>query len=144
MPTSGNRREMRVLNTGDPPIIRIRGLENTTYVDKVDGFREKRSGSDALVLTDETDRVFVGTTTAVTIDDPVLARHVRVEKAGSACTVVWNPWRAKATAMADVGADDWRRFVCIEAANVRPHHVALEPASSHTMSTRIHIARGAA
>jgi len=29
MPTSGNRREMRVLNTGDPPIIRIRGLEKS-------------------------------------------------------------------------------------------------------------------
>lgn len=128
------------LEVGDVRAIRIRGLENTTYIDKVDGFREKRSGSDALVLTDETDRVFVGTTAAVTIVDPVLERQVRVEKTGSACTVVWNPWLAKATAMADVGTDDWPRFVCIEAANTRPHQVSLEPGSSHTMSARIQIA----
>ena len=127
------------LEVGDVAQCKLMGLEGTKFIDKVDGNKEKRSGPEPLVLTDETDRVFVGTKNPVIIDDPVLQRHLRIEKKGSQSTVVWNPWMIKAQTMPDIGGDDWKSFVCVEAANVRPHHVPLPPAAVHTMSTRIQI-----
>jgi D-hexose-6-phosphate mutarotase len=91
------------------------------------------------VLRDETDSVFMGTKSAVVIEDPGLQRSIRVEKSGSQSTVVWNPWLVKATAMADLGGDVWRSFVCVEAANVAPHVVPLSPGATHTLSTRVSI-----
>jgi len=32
--------------------------------------------------------------------------------------VVWNVWGPKARAMADLGDDDWRRYVCVEPGRV--------------------------
>jgi D-hexose-6-phosphate mutarotase len=38
-----------------------------------------------------------------------MAPHVSsVAKSGSASTVVWNPWQAKAAAMADFGDDEYQ------------------------------------
>jgi glucose-6-phosphate 1-epimerase len=117
--------------------VRILGLEGTRYLDKVDGGAEKTLGREPLVLTGETDRVFLNTKTAVVVDDPGLARTLRIEKSGSSATVVWNPWLVKATAMADLGGDAWKSFVCVEAANVLPAAVPLSPGATHAIGTRI-------
>jgi glucose-6-phosphate 1-epimerase len=125
------------LEVGDVKRIRLLGLEGTRFVDKVDGMKEKQHGREPLVLTGETDSVFQGTKSAVVIDDPVLDRHVRVEKAGSQTTVVWNPWLVKAQAIPDIGSEAWQSFVCVEAANTLPHAVPLPPGATHEMSTRV-------
>jgi D-hexose-6-phosphate mutarotase len=39
--------------------------------------------------------------------------------------------------MGDLGNDEWPRFLCIEAANMRGSSVAIAPGGSHTMRTRI-------
>ena len=54
----------------------------------------------------ETDRVYEGARGRVTIEDPGWRRRIVVDKAGSATTVVWNPWVAKAKAMPDFGSPD--------------------------------------
>lgn len=117
--------------------VKLTGLEGTAFIDKVDGNRQKQQGREPLQLAGETDRVYLNTRAAVVVDDPGLARTVRVEKTGSSATVVWNPWLVKATAMADLGGDAWRSFVCVEAGNVRPAAVPLSPGATHAMSTRI-------
>lgn len=122
---------------GDVERIRIQGLENTQFIDKVDGFRAKVHGVEPLVLSGETDRVFLNTTTACVIDDPALGRRVRVEKSGSLATVVWNPGLEKAQAMADVGGDAWRNFVCVETANCGPHEVRLAAGARHATTARV-------
>jgi glucose-6-phosphate 1-epimerase len=128
------------LSVGDVEQVAVHGLEGTRYVDKVDGGAVKQHGREPLRLTGETDRVFLGTKQAVVIEDPVLQRTMRVEKHGSSATVVWNPWLVKATAMADLGGDAWRSFVCVEAAQVRPQAVTLSPGATHAISTRVTIA----
>ena len=75
---------------------RVTGLENTAYIDKVDGMTRKRQGAEPLRLTGETDRVFLGTRSRCVVEDRVLARRLLVDKTGSATTVVWNPWSTKA------------------------------------------------
>ncbi len=124
---------------GDVERIRIHGLENTRFIDKVDGFREKIHGAEPLVLSGETDRVFLGTASTCVIEDPSLGRHVRIEKSGSLATVVWNPWREKAQAMADVGSDAWRDFVCVETANAGPHAVRLAAGARHATTARVSV-----
>jgi glucose-6-phosphate 1-epimerase len=127
------------LAVGDVETVRIRGLEGTRFVDKVDGAKEKVAGGEPLAIAGETDRVFLDTTTTCVVDDPVLARRLRVEKRDSRATVVWNPGRDRARTMRDIGEDGWRGFVCVETANVGPHAVPLAPRARHAMTARIDV-----
>jgi D-hexose-6-phosphate mutarotase len=124
------------LAIGDIARVSVHGLENTRFLDKTDGQREKRSGDAPLVFDGEVDRTFLDTTASCTVDDPVLGRQIRIDKTRSQATVVWNPGSAKGRAMADLG-DAWNRFVCVETANCGPHAIRLAPGACHTMTSRI-------
>jgi len=127
------------LAVSDIGSVRIGGLEGTRFVDKVDGGKEKTASEEPLTIAGETDRVFVDTTTACVVDDPGLARRLRVTKRGSRTTVVWNPGRERARTMRDIGDDAWRRFVCVETANVGPDAVRLASREHHAMRARIEV-----
>jgi len=129
------------LQVGDVATARLHGLESTRYLDKVAGRKEEREGREPFALSAETDRIYLGTRAEVVVEDRGLMRNIRVEKSGSSTTVVWNPWLVKATAMADLGGDAWRRFVCVETCNVRPQQVPLPPGAMHTMTARIRVDR---
>jgi glucose-6-phosphate 1-epimerase len=122
---------------GDVRTAGVRGLENTTFIDKVDGFTRKRHGAEPLILTGETDRVFLGTRATCVVEDPALRRRLSVDKTGSASTVVWNPWAAKCAEMADMGPDDWRSMICVETANAADDAVTVAPGATHTMTATI-------
>ena len=50
---------------------------------------------------------------------PILSKIlvIRLEKSsGLADFVVWNPWAAGAAKMADMDDEEWKHFVCVEAA----------------------------
>lgn len=125
---------------GDVERVAIRGLEGATFIDKVDGMKEKVHGAARVALTGETDRVFIETSATCVIDDAALDRRIHVEKTGSMATVVWNPWRTKADTIADLGGDAWRRFVCVETANCGIHTIRLAPGARHAMTARVHVA----
>ena len=99
--------------------IRVHGLEGVGYVDKTAAMARKPGETAPITIAAETDRVYPGTTGSVTIEDPGWRRRIVVSKAGSATTVVWNPWIAKAKAMPDFGDDEWTGMVCVETANAR-------------------------
>lgn len=84
----------------------------------------------------ETDRLY-SHHGSVTLDDPTWSRILLVSKEGSANTVVWNPWAAKAAAMPDFGDDEWTQMICIEAANVGANAITLAPGETHLMRQRI-------
>lgn len=119
--------------------VSVTGLEGAAYFDKTDGFQRKELGSEPLRFDAECDRVFPRTTSTCVIDDPGLRRKITVEKSGSHSTVVWNPWIAKAAAMADFGDDEWPGMLCIETANVGDDAVSLAPGEAHAMSAIIHV-----
>ncbi|HTO11048.1 MAG TPA: D-hexose-6-phosphate mutarotase [Candidatus Binatia bacterium] len=125
------------LTVGDVRTAGVSGLENTLFIDKVDGFTRKRHGAEPLRLTGETDRVFLGTRARCVVDDPGLRRRLSVDKTGSASTVVWNPWAAKTAAMADMGPDDWRSMICVETANAADDAVTVAPGGTHVMTATI-------
>jgi glucose-6-phosphate 1-epimerase len=131
------------LAVGDVEAVSIHGLEAARYIDKTDGMARKRQGADALRLSDETDRIFVGTREPCVVDDPALRRRLVIDKAGSATTVVWNPWATKAASIADLEPDDWRRMVCVETANAADDALSLAPGARHVTSASLSVERRA-
>jgi glucose-6-phosphate 1-epimerase len=124
------------LTVGDVRQIRVGGLGGATYVDKVrKGERFTEAGD--VTITGETDRVYLGTAAACTIDDPLLTRRLVIAKEGSQATVVWNPWIAKAKAMADFGDDEWPGMVCVETVNALDHALTIPAGGSHHLVARI-------
>lgn len=122
------------LSVGDARKVSIDGLDQDSYLDKLDDQQKVQQG--AVHFTSETDRVYLSTKTAH-ITDPVHPRRLRVEKTGSANTVIWNPWTDKAAAMPDFGAEEWPEMCCVETANCLGESIYLAPGESHTMQVRI-------
>ena len=127
------------LAVADVREIAITGLEDTAFLDKVDGAKRKQQGPEPIRVTGETDRVHVNTRTTCVLHDPKLARRITVEKSGSDTTVVWNPWIAKAKAMADFGDDEWPAMMCIETANVGESAITLAPGARHAMQATVSV-----
>ncbi len=128
------------LAVGDVRSASVTGLENTTYLDKVDEGQRKLEGTAPIRFTGETDRVYLDTTTTCIAEDTALARRIAVDKTGSATTVVWNPWIAKAKAMADFGDDEWPAMLCIETTNADADRITLPPNSTHVMTATVRLA----
>jgi len=124
---------------GDVRQVSGAGLEGATYVDKVDGATRKTQADALVTISGETDRLYLDTGAAITLTDPGLGRRIRVEKAGSRSSVVWNPWVAKSRAMADFGDDEWPGMICIETANAADNAVTVPPHSSHSMTATISV-----
>lgn len=115
--------------------ISLSGLGNTTYIDTLTETEGIQTGD--ILLTEETDRIYLNTTSTISIYDPEWERSITVDKTGSQSTVVWNPWIDKSSSMSDLGDDEYTSFVCIEAANARSDVYAIAPGKSHTLSTKI-------
>jgi len=126
-------------DVGDVTQARIAGLDSVEYLDKTDAFRAKQQRGD-VTISAETDRVYLNTEAALELRDPVLRRRIHVGKENSRTTVIWNPWVQKGQALSDLGADQWRRMVCIEVSNVGAFAVQLAPGEAHRMATTIQIA----
>jgi glucose-6-phosphate 1-epimerase len=119
--------------------VSILGLERASYVDKTDAFARKPAEAAPLVITRATDRVYPGARGDVTIEDLGWARRIVVRKAGSATTVVWNPWIESAKAMADFGDSEWIEMACVETANVMADAVTIASGEQHVMSATIEV-----
>lgn len=126
------------LAVGDVRQCELTGLEGRTFIDKVDKFQRKTQQG-PIVITGETDRVYVNTPDRVTVNDRAGGRTLLVDKTGSQSTIVWNPWVEKARAMADFGDDEWPGMVCVETANAAENAVTLKPGDSHTMTAVIRV-----
>jgi glucose-6-phosphate 1-epimerase len=121
------------LSVGDVRQVAVTGLAGAPFIDKTDGMRRKVEASGPIRITQETDRVYLGTPSTCLVDDPAWGRRLVVEKSGSEATVLWNPWIAKAAAMPDFGDDEWPGMLCIETANVAEHAVTLQPGQQHEL-----------
>ena len=118
---------------GDIAAVDVRGLKGSNYIDKVDGGKLKPETENAIFFKSEVDRAYLNTPDPVIIEDTKLKRTIRVEKSGSASTVVWNPWAAKAKAMADFGDEEFHRMVCVESGNVAENQITLAPGAASVL-----------
>lgn len=124
------------LTVGDIRRASVKGLEDTTYIDKTDGMKRKQQRG-PVKIEKETDSVYINTAATCIVEDPTLRRSIVVEKSGSKSTVVWNPHAEKAKALADFGDEEWQRMICVETCNAADNAVRLPAGERHVTTTVI-------
>jgi glucose-6-phosphate 1-epimerase len=127
------------LRVSDARTVSVRGFGGKEYLDKVDGLTRKTEAESSLRLNGETDRIYLNTPSTCYIDDLDYSRTLEIAKTGSATTVLWNPWIAKAAALADFGDDEWPEMICIETANAAQNALPLQPGERHEMSASVRV-----
>jgi glucose-6-phosphate 1-epimerase len=132
--------ELEVENTGTDPLqftaalhtylavaeletIRLEGLRGCSYEDFANGSVMRVDEAPGLVFGAEVDRIYFDAPALLRLREP--HRSLEIEQVGFADTVVWNPWVDRAAALPDLPDADFRRFVCVEAAQIgRPVQLA--------------------
>lgn len=138
--------ELLVENAGDDPFryedclhtylrvldverIELRGLEGTSYIDRVHG--DRRGVQDgSLRLNGETVNAYMRSPNRCDLIDPGMRRTISVAHRGFSSTVVWNPGETAAAANPEIGGA-WRGFACVESANCLDAPILLPPGASH-------------
>ena len=124
---------------GDAREIRVAGLDGVTFLDNTDTNRKKTQHGD-VIMTGPIDNAYLDTASAPELIDPTLRRRVQITKGNSRTTIVWNPWKDGAKALADLGDDEWPSMACIEASNILDFAVPLAPGEQHTMTAHMKVA----
>lgn len=125
---------------GDISQVQVLGLEDSSYLDKVDGGAEKIQAGPILV-SEEVDRVYTNAPSELVITDAALQRRIRIASTGSKTAVVWNPWVKIAASMADLDDADYQRFICVETANAAADIIAIAPNEAFTLGATYSIER---
>jgi len=120
--------------------VRVQGLDTVRFLDNTDSNKEKAQRGD-VAITSQTDSAYLNTWDTVELLDPKMRRRIRLAKANSLTTVVWSPWREKASELRDLGKDEWTRFLCVEASNILDAAVNLAPGQEHRMTAILTVER---
>jgi glucose-6-phosphate 1-epimerase len=124
----------------DVAAVRLEGLDAVHFLDNTDSNAAKVQHGDVTIAS-ATDNAFLGTQNDVDLIDPELRRHIRLEKANSLTTVVWNPWREGAARLGDLGDGEWTQFLCVEASNILAAPVTLASGEEHKMTAVLSVAK---
>ena len=106
--------------------------DNVSFLDNTDSNTEKTQRGDAAIAS-QTDNAYLNTQNVVDLLDRNMHRRIRLSKANSLTTVVWNPWREGANKLRDLGDDEWAQFLCVA--------IDLEPGQEHRMTAVISLAK---
>jgi len=106
----------------------LQGFQGLTYLDRVDGGKEKSEANSTVSFAGEVDRIYLNAPNVLTITEAGQAA-VEVVKDGFKDSVVWNVGQEKGKAMADLGEGEWQKYACLEVAVVK-EPVHLKPGES--------------
>jgi len=115
---------------GDVSKVLLHGLEDTHYLDKLEGFKMKYQIG-PVDIEKEVDRIYINTVGECVINDKVLKRNIVINKCGSHTTVVWNPWQETAEKMGDLGEQGYKKMLCVESCNAGNDVVEILPGKAH-------------
>ena len=113
--------------------VRVEGLDGLTYADRTRGSEHFRQ-SGPLGFEGEVDRTYLNAPSPLRIADGEGGYELRGDWKSA---ITWNPGGAKAAQMSDVGAEEWRRFVCLEVGAVADNAVELAPQGAWTMNMEV-------
>ena len=101
--------------------VSIAGLKGLQYQDKTqDGVPFLEEDRENVTLSGWTDRVYLKSGNEHVIEG-VNGGKILFKKENLPDTVVWNPWEKKAGEMGDLGSENWKGFVCVEALKMFKH-----------------------
>lgn len=124
----------------DVRTVRISGLQDCDYIDKVDAGKRKHQSGD-VTIAGEVDRVYLDTETECVIHDDSWNRRIHIQKQGSRSTVIWNPWIAKSAALGDLGENGYLHMLCVESANAADNVVTLPLAGEHRLWVKYQVSQ---
>ncbi len=104
------------LDVTDIAATSVEGLARLRYFDKADGGVERRQESPQVGFAGEVDSIYYDAPGEVRLVEA--GRTAAVRATGFTDVVIWNPGAAKCATIHDLEPDDYRRFVCIEAAAI--------------------------
>lgn len=123
---------------GDIAQTSVLGLENKTFLDKVDGGQEKTQQG-AVAIDQEVDRIYLGVNNQLIIEDKSLNRKIIIDSENSNSAVVWNPWIEKAQAMGDFEDSEYLKMICVETTNAASDVVTIAPDQEYCLVAKYHI-----
>jgi glucose-6-phosphate 1-epimerase len=146
---------LKVSNTSDQPFdytcalhsyyslsaiesVSIEGLKGLTYYNQNTGENGLQE-EEILEINEPLTRHYLNTETPVIIADSAFRRRIKVDKAGSKVTTVWNPGAETCANIGDLPDDGYETFVCVEATNAFDYPVHLNAGESFETSTVIGI-----
>ena len=106
------------LRVGDVTRVGVRGLEGRRLRDQLAGGAERTEGDTPMRIDGSVDRVYLDAPGPFMVVDDALGRTLRLTTDGFADAVLWNPWAEGARAFEDMGDEEWRAMLCLEAAVV--------------------------
>jgi glucose-6-phosphate 1-epimerase len=106
--------------------VEITGVQGLEYLESlVTPRKQEREERNAVDFKGEVDRIYLNTPNELQIVDRG-NRTLTIKKTGLPDAIVWNPWIEKAKATADLGDEEYHKFVCVEAAAVS-NPITLQP-----------------
>jgi D-hexose-6-phosphate mutarotase len=99
---------------------RVAGLENITYIDKVDNSARKVQQGD-VTITALTDRIYLDVPAVQTLK--IATGNVKIES-DARCNVIWNAWTNDKD-MADLGEGNHVGYLCVERCDVADYAVTI-------------------
>lgn len=127
-------------NVADVSQVAVTGLDGADYLDKVEAYKQKTQDGPVKIHA-EVDRIYMDTASTCRIEDPLMHRDIIIHKEHSLSTVVWNPWKERSVAMADMGEQAYQRMLCVESANAASNKIRIAPGDSHTLNVSYQIER---
>lgn len=121
---------------GNPVGLAIKGLENSTHLDKLVDNAPPEIQKEVLLLNPAKDSVYLNQTGDITIVDSDNSREIKIEKRNSQSSVVWNPGPEIVKGFADIDDQAWLEFACVESGNVLDNVVNVPVYSEHFLSVK--------
>lgn len=119
------------LSVSDISEVRIEGLETLDYLDNLCHRERFTEQGDAITFESEMDRVYLTCPNVIAVLDHEKKRTYVIRKEGLPDVVVWNPGEKKSKSMTDIGDEEYKQMLCVDAAAIeRP--ITLRPGEEWT------------
>lgn len=106
------------LRVSDITQVSLTGLENTNWQDALNGLQSQSPSGEPLTAPINVDRVYTASPSILTLIDQT--DRIELHQSGFTDTVVWNPGPELASQLHDLADEEWRQFLCVEAAQIAP------------------------
>lgn len=98
--------------------VKIHGLQRCKFQNHLNKMALETEGGAPLVIGSEVDRTYLNVPNTLSIETGSESKVMLKTSTNMRDAVVWNPWSEKIKGMADLDANDFHRFVCVEVGNV--------------------------
>ncbi len=127
-------------NVGHINEVKILGLDNSPYLDKLNnGTENQQLGT--LSIETEVNRIYKNVEERLIIKDSALNRQIIITSTHHKTAVVWNPGVTLPPNITDLEANDYERFVCVESGNVACDTIEISPSCEFKLSANYKISK---